>query len=99
MKEYKVSLTPQSIEHLKLIRDYISIELLSPDTASDMLELLRMKIKELSYFPERNPKIREEPWGSKGVRKLIVKNYYVYYIVFEEEKIVKVVAIIYAKRD
>ncbi len=64
-----------------------------------MLKLLREKIKKLSYLPERNPKICEIPWGDKGVRKLIVKNYYVYYIISETEKTVKIIAVIYGRRD
>ncbi len=99
MEEYKVKLTLQAKEHLNQIRDYISLELLSPSTALDMLNLLKKQINNLSYFPERNPRIKEEPWGKNGVRKLIVKNYYVYYIISEKDKIVKVFAVIYGKRD
>ncbi len=99
MQDYKVKLTPQAVEQLYQIRNYIALELLSPDTARTMLELLRESIEKLSYLPERNPKIDEQPWGNRGVRKLIVKNYYVYYIIFESEKIVKVIAVIYGKSD
>ncbi len=73
MEEYKVIITPQAKEHLIQIKDYISINLLSPDTAKNILKLLRKKIKDLSYLPERNPLISEIPWNSRGVRKLIVK--------------------------
>ncbi len=99
MKEYRVSLTPQAKEHLSQIKSYIAFELLSPVTAKNMIKLLGTKINELSYLPERNPRIKEEPWGNNGVRKLIVKNYYVYYVIFEKEKIVKILAVIYGRRD
>ncbi len=99
MKVYKVKISPQAREHLNQIRDYIAFELLLPSTAKKILELIHDKIGSLSTFPERNPLIREEPWGKKGIRKIIVKNFYVYYMISESEKTVKVIAIIYGKRD
>ncbi len=99
MKEYKVKLTLQAKEHLNSIRDYIALELLSPSTASDVLKLLKEQIKKLSYLPERNSKINEEAWRNKDIRKLIVKNYYLYYIVSKDDETVKVFAVIYGRRD
>ncbi len=99
MEEYKIKLTPQAKEHLIQIRDYIGLELSAPVIAKNILEFFKEKIKTLSYLPERNPQIIEEPWGSNGVRKLIVKNYYVYYIISETEKTVKIIAVIYGKRE
>ncbi|EHJ53182.1 hypothetical protein STRMA_1033 [Streptococcus macacae NCTC 11558] len=43
--------------------------------------------------------IDEEPWGSQGVRKIRVKNYYIYYWVDEPNLEVFILSIIYAKRN
>lgn len=40
-----------------------------------------------------------EPWSSQGVRKIRVKNYYIYFIVDDNEMSVKVNAVIYVGRD
>ncbi len=41
----------------------------------------------------------EEPWCSEGVRRMRVKNYYVYFWIDEENSKVQVTSIIYAARD
>ena len=43
--------------------------------------------------------VEEEPWRSKGVHKMPVKNHLVYYWVDEEAKSVYVTAVIYGRRD
>lgn len=50
-------------------------------------------------MPTRVKPIDEEPWGSQGVRKIRVKNYYIYFIVDDNEMAVKVNAVIYIGRD
>ena len=40
-----------------------------------------------------------EPWGSEGIRKIHVNNYYVYFWINEPEQTVIVTAVIYAARD
>lgn len=99
MDTYIVKITKQAEEHLRAIRDYISEDLLSPDISRKMLSLIKEKIQSLSYMPERNPLIQEEKWRSLGIRRLIVKNYYVYYMLIESEKKVQVIGIVYGKRD
>lgn len=53
----------------------------------------------LGQMPERFQLIDEDPWRSRGVRKLIVKNFYAYYWIDEEATTVYVTAVTYAKRD
>lgn len=53
----------------------------------------------LRQMPERFRTIEEEPWGSRGVRKLMVKNFYAYYRIDEEGGAVHVTAVTYAMRD
>ena len=50
-------------------------------------------------MPSRYPLVEEEPWRSKGVHKMPVKNHLVYYFVKEEAKLVYVPAVIYGRRD
>lgn len=56
-------------------------------------------MNQLVLMPTSYQVIDEEPWGSQGVRKISVKNYYIYYWVDEEQKIVQILAVIYNKRD
>ena len=50
-------------------------------------------------MPKRIKPIDEQPWGALGVRKILVKNYYIYFIVDDTAMEVKVIAAIYTKMD
>lgn len=99
MSPYRVKVTKQAIEHLQGIRDHLLFEFFAPNASRDMLALLSKSIASLAANPYRIKTIDEEPWGSRGVRKLIVKNYYVYFWINEDIKTVYVIAVIFSGRD
>ena len=85
MGKYKIRITRQARTHLQNIRDYISTTFLMSGTAKKMIQLLRSEIRSLSENPQRIKAIDEEPWGGYGIRKIRVKNYYVYFWINEEK--------------
>ena len=95
MKEYTVKVTRQARDHLHSIKAYIANELLAPDTAKEMIALLKNEIKSLSVMPERIKLTEEESWGNEGIRRMRVKNYYVYFWIDETNDLVHVIAVIY----
>ena len=99
MAKYKVKAVRQAKSHLTAIKEYIAFELLAPDTARNMLNLLRQSIQSLSDEPYRIKTIDEQPWGSQGIRKTRVKNYYIYFWIDEGNKCVYVIAVIYVAKD
>lgn len=99
MAKYKVKVVRQAKSHLTAIKEYIAFELLAPETARNMLNLLRQSIQSLSDEPYRIKTIDEQPWGSQGIRKTRVKNYYIYFGIDEGNKCVYVIAFIYVARD
>ena len=99
MTKYKVKVVRQAKSHLTAIKEYIAFELLAPDTARNMLNLLRQSIQSLSDEPYRIKTIDEHPWRSQGIRKTRVKNYYIYFGIDEGSKCVYVIAVIYVARD
>ena len=99
MRFYEVVMTPDATDDLTGLRDYIAYTLLAPDTALFYIKAIRKEIEALSTMPERYPLIENEPWHSRGIRKLIVKNFYIYYRVDEAAKRVYILNVIYAKRD
>ena len=50
-------------------------------------------------MPKRIKTVDEQPWKDAGIRKTRVKNYYIYFIVDDEEMAVKVNAVIYVGMD
>lgn len=84
---------------MREIAHYISYDLMAPEAADNLLDDLKASILKLSVLPKKYPLIEEEPWRSEGVRKIVVKNFLVYYWIDEEYNKVQVTAVIYSKRD
>ena len=53
----------------------------------------------LDRMPERIKLTPEEPWHSQGVRRMLVKNYYVYFWINEDRHTVEITDVIYARSD
>lgn len=99
MDDYKVIVTNHALYSIAEIRDYIAFELSNPTAAVDHLHLFRSEIKKLSSMPDRYKPIDEQPWHDEGVRKVKVKNYYIYYWISEKEHTVYVTDVIYTGSD
>ena len=78
-KKYEVKVTRQAMAQMKEIVHYISAELLAPEAANKLLDKMRDAIAALSFMPKKYALIEEEPWKHEGVRKIIVKNFLIYY--------------------
>lgn len=98
-EKYIVKITPQAQEQLRKIIGYIRFTLQSPGAAMKMPDTLESEIASLDRFPNRVPLTEEEPWRSRGIHKLTVKNYLIYFWVDEVGKKVQVIAIVYGRRD
>ena len=99
MDEYEIIMTPDAVEDLWDLRNYIADVLLSPETALEYIRIVREEIASLSQFPARFKPMEDEPWNSRGVRRLLAKNFYVYYWIDEPRKRVSVMNVIFARRD
>ena len=96
---YKVKIMPLALTQLSATTKYISEILLVPDTAMKWLDTLQNAIAKLNSMPERHPLVEEEPWHSKGIRKFLIKGFFVYYIVTEETQTVSVISVVYGKQN
>lgn len=99
MNEYIVKITFQAEGQLQEIIRYISHELKSPDAAMHVLDSLESSFMSLAQFPQRVPLMDIEPWHANGIRRLLVKNFFVYFWIDEYNMKVQITAIIYSKRD
>lgn len=97
--QYEVKLTAQAIGQIEETVQYISKILLEPETAQKWTDVLQCEIGKLDFMPSRYPLTEEEPWRTKEVRKMPVKNFLVYYLIDEKKKSVWVTAVIYGRRD
>ena len=99
MDSYQITVTPDAESDLSEQRDYIANVLRSPETARSYLHHLRKEIGSLSEMPARIKAVGEEPLHSRGIRKLIVKKFLVYFRIVEDKKTVYIWNVIYAGYD
>ena len=95
----KVVYTHSAKEDLKRIYQYILYELSAPITAQNTSDRIMDSIRSLNTMPERNPLYKEEPWYSRGVRFISVRNYLVFYTIDSKSDCVYIVRIVYGARD
>ncbi len=98
-KTYTVKITSQAEEQIQEIIYYITHELKAPDAALHLLDILEDSISSLSHYPQRVALISEKPWHTKGIRRLPVKNFLIYFWIDDANMKVQVTAVIYGKRD
>ncbi len=97
--KYTVKLSTQASEDIKEIYEYIADVLCEKEIASNILNLFEKNILSLSDMPGRYRIYESEPWQSRGVHVMSVKNYLAFFIINEEEKTVTVFRVIYGSRD
>lgn len=96
---FEVRLSQNAVLDLDGIFRYIATKLQAPLNAKGQLDRLENAIYSLETMPERNKLYDKEPWKSRNLRKMFVDNYIVFYLVDNDNKIVNVIRIMYAKRD
>ena len=99
MMKYQVEIGTQAQDDITNIMRYIGQVLLEPRTAGKLYRLLKEEILSLKQMPERYPYEDDERLRALGIRKLLVKNYKVLYLVDTERQLVQIARVVYAGRD
>ncbi|MCI8639964.1 MAG: type II toxin-antitoxin system RelE/ParE family toxin [Coprococcus sp.] len=99
MDSFEVIITPDAENDLNNLDNYITFQLMAPDTAIRCIRDIRAKISELRSTPKRYRLVEDEPWHSRGVRRMNAKNFAVFFYVYEEYSEVYIQNVIYQKRD
>lgn len=98
-EKYKLIILPEAQKDIRDIVLYIAGELCAPQAALNLQYAFENEINSLAYMPKRIKTVDEQPWKDAGIRKTRVKNYYIYFLVDDDEMAVKVNAVIYVGRD
>ena len=99
MKTYKVQITKDAKEDIKEIVTYIKVGLKEPQIATQHKKAFKDAIVKLKDSANIYNVIDEELVGIKGIRKVNVKNFMIFYNIDENEDIAKVFAVFYAKSN
>lgn len=88
MEHYVVEITNEALRDMEDIYNYIANELLSPDAAMGQYNRIANEILKLDIFPQRFRIMDSEPERALELRRLLVDNYSVFYIIRENKVIV-----------
>ena len=88
MKRYKVEVTQEALADMEQLYRYIANTLLSPENAMGQYNRIAEAILKLDKLPERFRIMDSEPEHSRGLRRMLVDNYSIFYVINEERVIV-----------
>ena len=97
MENYTVNITDDALADMEDIYNYIAYELLAPENARGQYDRSANAILTLDSFPERFCIFDAEPEHSLGIRRMVVDNYLVCYVV--DPGTVTVIAVFYGASD
>ena len=98
-KHYKVTYTPQALQDITELYEYICFILRAPKAAENQSSRIRRIIRSLDTMPMRHSLVPWEPWYSMGIRKVSIDNYMAFYCVDKEKGVVTVIRIFYSGRN
>lgn len=72
--KYTVNLSPEAVKDINGIYEYIAVALGEKEIAVNMIDTIEKSILSLDEMPRRYRLYNEEPWKSRGVHIMSVKN-------------------------
>jgi len=99
MVTYDIVITNPAEKDLLEIGNYISKELLEPQSAQRVISKIADVVTTLEKIPFRHALVYDTRLNQMGIRHIIVDQYIVFYIVSEDIKTVTIIRVLYNKRD
>ena len=96
---YELVYLPVAKSDIENIVLYISKKLSSPKTALNLLDAFEQAANALKVFPYAHEVYKFSKPLSKEYRYVTVKNYIIFYTVFEDKKVVEIRRVLYGKMD
>lgn len=97
MIQYTIEITDEALADMEQLYHYIAFNLLSPENAIGQYNRITDAILKLEMLPERFPIMDSEPEHSKEIRRMLVDNYSVFYVIQVEK--VTVTDVLYSASD
>ena len=96
---YVVEIMPKAVEDLHDIYRYIAFVLMDWESAKRQILNLEAAIRGLDEMPLRFRVYERHPWSERGLRKMPVDNFIVFYMVQNNQGIVSILRVLYGGRD
>lgn len=88
MKRYRVQITEKALIDMEEIYNYIADDLLEPEYAMNQYNRIADSIESLALFPERIKIMQSDKEAAMELRRLLVDNYSVFYVIQNDNVIV-----------
>ena len=99
MPKYELYISELAQKDLQKIADYLSLQLLEPGISKNIMAQIDTAILGLQNMPLRYSLVSDKSIQKANVRKMVVKNYIVFFKVYEEKNRVGIVRILYGRRN
>jgi plasmid stabilization system protein ParE len=96
---YFVNITDLAEEDILATVKYISYDLKNPIAANNLLDEIERHEIILGETPYIYALVNDDYLAEKGLRLVVLKNYLIFFIVEEENKIVNVIRFLYGRRN
>ena len=88
MKVYKVEITQEALADMEQLYNYITYVLLAPENAMGQYNRIADAILKLDQMPERFRIMDSEPEHTNGIRRMLIDNFSVFYMIQDDAVIV-----------
>lgn len=96
---YSFILADSAQRDIDSISAYLDYQLKSPQAAEDFLSDVEAGCRRVTEMPKAYPLYNDMKLAIQGYRKIVIKNYLIFYRIKEEEKAIYVTRVIYGGRD
>ena len=96
---YNYSFTREAEKDFDEILHYMTDTLDNPSAASAFMEKMEKVISEIRHFPKCGSLVENEFITQKGIRKMPISNYLLYYRLNEIDECIHILRIIYGRRN
>lgn len=95
----KYILYREAANDLESIVSYISMELSNPEAAMGVLDKIEQRFQDLMNFPYLYPLIESKKLIVEGVRKSVIDNYVIVYLINEKKNQIEIIRVMYYRED
>ncbi len=88
-----------AVEDFKQIVQYITYNLKNPEGAMKLIQLFESKLRSIMSFPDSYPIIYDSKLELSNLRKCMMDNYLIIYILNQDLEQIEIVRIIYQRED
>lgn len=99
MEKYKIDYTLGAKVDIRNIAAYIQNVLKSPQAAESTVSAITKSVSGLDFMPQRYAILPEDFLEKEGIRRMQVRNYFVYFNVDENNKRVNILDVLYVGRE